>query len=83
VFRGVIAHRDPGVPNWLDAEGCDRGTLAVRFLFADTTPKTALHAVPFERLRGELPRDTPGTTPAERNAVLARRSKALQRRYGY
>jgi len=39
VFRGVIAHRDPGVPNWLDADGCERGTLAVRFLFADATPK--------------------------------------------
>lgn len=83
VFRGVIAHRDPGVPNWLDAEGCERGTLAVRFLFADATPKTLLRVVPFDRLRDELPRDTPTTTPAERNAVLARRSKALQRRYAY
>jgi hypothetical protein len=83
VFRGVIAHRDPGVPNWLDAEGCERGTLAVRFLFADVTPKTQLRVVPFARLRDELPRDTPTTAPADRNAVLARRSQALQRRYGY
>jgi hypothetical protein len=83
VFRGVIAHRDPGVPNWLDAEGCERGTLAVRFLFADATPKTLLRVVPFDRLRDELPRDTPTLSPAERSAVLARRSKALQRRYAY
>ncbi|TMA23854.1 MAG: hypothetical protein E6J87_24740 [Deltaproteobacteria bacterium] len=83
VFRGVIAHRDPGVPNWLDAEGFDRGTLAVRFLFADATPKTLLRVVPFDGLRRELPRDTPTMTPAERSAVLARRTKALQRRYAY
>jgi hypothetical protein len=42
-----------------------------------------LRVVPFDRLRDELPRETPATTPAERNAVLARRSKALQRRYAY
>jgi hypothetical protein len=83
VFRGVIAHRDPGVPNWLDAEGCERGTLAVRFLFAESTPKAALRAVPLARLRDELPRETPRITPAERSAVLERRSRALQRRYAY
>ena len=83
VFRGVIAHRDPGVPNWLDAEGCQRGTLAVRFLFPDATPKTALRAVPFDRLRDELPHETPRITPAERSGVLERRARALQRRYSY
>jgi hypothetical protein len=83
VFRGVIAHRDPGVPNWLDAEGCEAGTLAVRFLFADETPKTALRVVPFDRLRDALPAATPRLTREERSAVLARRSRSLQRRYAY
>ena len=83
VFRGVIAHRDPGVPNWLDAEACSRGSLAVRFLFADATPKTLLRVVPFDGLRAELPRDTPVVAPAERSARLVRRSQALQRRYAY
>jgi len=83
VFRAVIAHRDPGVPNWLDTEGCERGTLAVRFLFADATPRPALRAVPFARLAAELPADTPRVGPAERSAVLAARDRALQRRYGY
>jgi hypothetical protein len=83
VFRGVIAHRDPGVPNWLDAEGCEAGTLAVRFLFADETPKTAMRVVPFDRLRDALPAATPRLTREERSAVLARRSRSLQRRYAY
>jgi hypothetical protein len=83
VFRGVIAHEDPGVPNWIDTEGCDRGTLAVRFLFAEATPKPTLRAVPLADLRDHLPEDTPRVTPEQRSAVLARRNRALQRRYGY
>jgi hypothetical protein len=31
-FRMVIAHRDPGLPNWLDTEGHREGTLFWRFL---------------------------------------------------
>ena len=83
VFRGVIAQRDPGVANWLDAEGCSRGTLAVRFLFGDATPKPVLRAVPFEGLDAALPASTRRIDAAERSEILARRNRALQRRYGY
>jgi hypothetical protein len=83
VFRGVIAHRDPGVPNWLDAEGSERGTLAVRFLFADATPKPVLRVVALAELADALHPRTRRITPQERSAVLARRDAALQRRYGY
>jgi len=83
VFRGVIAHRDPGVPNWLDPEGCPRGTLAVRFLFADVTPRPQLRVVKLAELHAALHPRTRRVDPAERSAVLARRQRALQRRYGY
>jgi hypothetical protein len=83
VFRGVIAHADPGVPNWIDTEGESRGTLAVRFLLADATPKPHLRAVKLRELRDHLPGGTPHVSPAERSAAIARRSRALQRRYGY
>jgi hypothetical protein len=83
VFRGVIAHADPGVPNWLDVEGCRRGTLAVRFLFAERTPKPLLRRVKLSELRAALPAGTPTVTPAQRSEQIARRNRALQRRYGY
>ena len=83
VFRGVIAQRDPGVPNWLDAEGCTRGTLAVRFLLADAAPKPVLRKLPLADLDAALHPRTRRITPVERSAVLARRDAALQRRYGY
>jgi hypothetical protein len=82
-FRGVIAQRDPGVPNWLDPEGSERGTLAVRFLFADATPKPALRAVKLADLDAALHPATRRISPEERSARLARRHLALQRRYGY
>ena len=35
----VIAHRDPGVPNWLDTEGRPSGTIFWRFLEPEQTPE--------------------------------------------
>ena len=34
-FRLVVAHRDPGVPNWLDTEGREGGILYWRFLLPE------------------------------------------------
>lgn len=38
-FRVVIAHRDPGVPNWLDTEGHGLGTIFWRFVLPDAPPE--------------------------------------------
>ena len=38
-FRIVLAHRDPGVPNWLDTEGHTGGTLFWRFLLPESRPE--------------------------------------------
>jgi len=37
-FRVVIAHTDPGVPNWLDTAGHPIGAAFVRWLCADGLP---------------------------------------------
>jgi hypothetical protein len=34
-FRMVVAHRDPGVPNWLDTAGAPSGTMFWRFLLPE------------------------------------------------
>ena len=34
-FRFVVAHEDPGVPNWIDTEGHAAGTLYWRFLLPE------------------------------------------------
>jgi len=81
LFRGVIAHADPGVPNWLDAAGHERGTLAIRFLRAGAAPEIRFRTLPLDRVREALPADTPRVEPAEREAALRRRHRAVMARY--
>ena len=38
-FRVVVAHRDPGVPNWLDTEGHCLGTIFWRFVLPSAPPE--------------------------------------------
>jgi len=81
VVRAVIAHEDPGVPNWLDTAGYAQGTLAVRFLLAEETPEVRLRAVSLAGLRDELPPDTPSVTTAGRAETIERRRRAVLARY--
>jgi hypothetical protein len=81
VLRAVIAHHDPGVPNWLDAAGHTRGTITARFLLADQSAEPRLRVVKRADLRSELPAATPAVTPEERARVLERRRRAALRRY--
>ena len=81
VFRGVIAHGDPGVPNWLDTSGHPRGTIAVRFLLADSVPEPRFRRMRFDEVRSALPGDTPRVDPGVRAAALERRRRAVWRRY--
>ncbi len=50
-FRIVVAHRDPGVPNWLDTEGRGSGSIYWRFMLPEgeiETPKARV--VPFDEI---------------------------------
>ncbi len=38
-FRLVVAHQDPGVPNWLDTEGRPSGQLYWRYVLPVESPK--------------------------------------------
>jgi hypothetical protein len=80
VFRAVIAHRDPGVPNWLDTGGHTHGTLNGRLLLADTYPEPTLRVVPLAKLRDHLPASTPTVGPTERTEQLRRRRRAAHLR---
>jgi len=80
-FRAVIAHEDPGVPNWLDAAGHTRGTIAARFLLAERAPTPVLRRVPLGTVRAELPDDTARVEPAERAATIAARRLGVLHRH--
>jgi hypothetical protein len=51
-FRVVLAHRDPGLPNWLDTEGRGNGFIYWRFLLPEgEIERPRCEVVPFSELR--------------------------------
>jgi hypothetical protein len=77
VFRAVIAHEDPGVPNWLDPAGHTWGTIMGRYLLTESAPEPSLRVVAQTELRSELPDDTPRIGAAARSEFLRRRRQAV------
>ena len=51
--RIVVAHEDPGVENWLDTCGHERGTMCVRWIRAKTHPDPSARVVKLAKLSGE------------------------------
>lgn len=80
-FRAVVAHQDPGVPNWLDTMGHTKGPLLFRWVVAEHGPATTTRVVPFDEIRSHLPDDTGVVSPEERAAVIRGRRRAVQRRF--
>ena len=80
-FRVVVAHRDPGVQNWLDTEGRREGLVTYRWVFSRTKPAPSSRTVALSRLRDHLPASTPAFDGAARRAQVAKRQAAVARRF--
>jgi hypothetical protein len=80
VVRLVVAQRDPGVANWLDPAGYERGTVAVRYIDAETLPPLSYRVVPIDSLDRELVRSA-RIGPDERAEAIERRREGVVRRY--
>ncbi|MDX1734885.1 MAG: DUF1214 domain-containing protein [Halioglobus sp.] len=83
VYRYVLAHSDPGVPNWLDIAHHPEGGIFMRWLFpqGDTAPpQPGSKVVPLSELRDHLPADTPVVSAVERGEQLKARAAAINRR---
>ncbi|HPG26101.1 MAG TPA: hypothetical protein PLW10_10750, partial [Myxococcota bacterium] len=78
--RFVIAHRDPGVQNWIDTCGHPEGMIQYRYIWTKTRPAPSVTILPFDRLREALPQNTPEFSADERRRALAIRHRHLQRR---
>lgn len=84
VVRYVVAHTDPGAPNWLDTTGLRRGFLSFRWTYSqepDRLPEATVRTVPLAELRSHLPASTRVVDTAERAARIAVRQAHVQRRY--
>jgi hypothetical protein len=81
VFRAVVAHRDPGIANWLDPVGHAEGSMIYRWNLAEETPIPTIRSVPLAALGSALPAETTRVTPGERARVIAGRREGVRRRF--
>jgi hypothetical protein len=82
-FRAVVSHKDPGVANWLDPIGNEKGILIFRFYRAEQAVTPSIQTVRLSELRDHLPEGTPSMSPAQRSKSLKARSHASKQRYGF
>lgn len=78
----VIAHTDPGLPNWLDCGGYLEGYVTYRWIGADDYPRPQCEKVPLTELRTRLPDTVQTISPAERAAQLRERRLGVIKRFG-
>jgi hypothetical protein len=79
--RIVVAHDDPGVPNWIDTEHQPEGMLTYRSIGTRSRPTLAARVVPLAELREHVPPSCPLIGQSERQEQLARRRAAVLARY--
>jgi hypothetical protein len=86
VYRWVVAHADPGCPNWIDTTGLGHGFLTVRYTYETQPPEEEwptlrVEKVMLDEVRGRLPADTGTVTPEVRARAISMRHRHVQRRY--
>jgi len=83
-LRLVIAHRDPGVPNWVDTTGDPVGYMTPRWTYTvkpEHLPEIQATRVRFDEIRAHLPAGVREVSAAERRERIRVRQAHVQRRY--
>ena len=86
VYRWVVAHRDPGVANWVDTTGLDHGYLTIRWTYNEQPPREdwptlQVRKVALGEVVDSLPASTRRATASERADNILMRHRHVQRRY--
>ncbi len=80
VCRIVVASEDPGVANWLDTVGHERGVIIIRWVMVTHRPQPITRLVPLADVAAVVASGSPRVAPVQRAAALARRRDAVARR---
>lgn len=78
----VVAHEDPGVPNWLDPSGHVEGYITVRWMGAQHYPLPQCVQMMREALSDYLPATVHRIDDVERREQLAARRRGVIKRFG-
>lgn len=77
----VIAHDDPGLPNWLDPAGHEEGYVTFRWIGAAQSPRPACLQVRADELFEHLPDGVKRISPAQRAEQLKGRWAGVCKRF--
>lgn len=80
-MRIVLAQRDPGVPNWIDIVGRERGLMVYRWVWSRDNPLPTSKVMDVEQVRSAVPNDHPVIDDAARRLSLSRRREAAWNRF--
>ena len=86
VQRWVVAHRDPGVKNWVDTTGLPKGYLSHRWAYSELPdkedwPTISGRVISFDEIQKVFPEDQPRVTPEERREEIRIRQRHVQKRF--
>lgn len=79
----VVAHEDPGVPNWLDCSGFAAGYVTFRWMLSTEQPVPRATQLKFADLPAHLPRQVKRISAEGRREQLAARRRGVAHRFGY
>ena len=86
VQRWVVAHRDPGVQNWIDTTGLPSGYLSHRWAYSQIPdraqwPRITARKIHFDEIADAFPADHRRVSPDERREAIRVRQRHVQKRY--
>ena len=79
IFRAVIAHEDPGVANWLDPGGHEKGLISMRYYEPDSILVPSIRRVKLGEVKSSLPGSTARVGAEERQKILRDRAWSTAR----
>ncbi|MCK9504323.1 MAG: DUF1214 domain-containing protein [Porticoccaceae bacterium] len=79
IFRAVISHQDPGVANWLDAAGREKGLISLRYYEPDSVPIPTMKKVKLSEVGNILSGKTLAMTAEDRQKTLRNRAWSFAR----
>jgi hypothetical protein len=82
--RYVVAHHDPGVPNWIDTTGLEQGFMTHRWTYSkvpDDLPTATVTKVRYDEIGAHLPDGTRTVSAEERREQIRIRQEHVQRRF--
>lgn len=84
-YRWVVCHNDPGIANWVETTGLEKGYLTIRWTYFEQPPKDQWPSLNVKKVpMSEISQHLKGARqlgPAERQAQRLVRHKHVQRRY--